>query len=67
MEGFSDKFAVFELKIQTLQFNFLCSVIRANYKDYKGYAMAQLVEALHYKPEGCGFDSRGCHWIFSLT
>jgi len=26
-----------------------------------------LVEALRYKPEGCGFDSRWCHWIFSLT
>ena len=28
--------------------------------------MAQLVEALFYKPEGCGFDSR-CHCNFSLT
>ena len=32
-----------------------------------GYAMGQLVEALHYKPEGCGFISRWCHWNFSLT
>jgi hypothetical protein len=24
----------------------------------EGYVMAQLVEALHYKPEGHGFDSR---------
>jgi hypothetical protein len=23
--------------------------------------------ALHYKPEGRGFDSRWCHWNFSLT
>ena len=23
--------------------------------------VAQLVEALRYKPEGCGFDSRLCH------
>jgi hypothetical protein len=29
--------------------------------------VAQLVEALRYKPEGCGFDFRWCHWIFSLT
>jgi hypothetical protein len=29
--------------------------------------VAQLVEALHYKPEGRGFDSRWCHWNFSLT
>ena len=30
-------------------------------------AVAQLVEALRYKPEGRGFDSRWCHWNFSLT
>jgi hypothetical protein len=29
--------------------------------------VAQLVEALCYKPEGRGFDSRWCHWNFSLT
>jgi hypothetical protein len=28
--------------------------------------VAQLVEALRYKPEGCGFDSQWCHWNFSL-
>ena len=28
---------------------------------------AQLIEALHYKPEGRGFDSRWCLWKFSLT
>jgi len=32
-----------------------------------GYAVAQLVEALRYKPEGRGFDSRWCHWNISLT
>jgi len=26
-----------------------------------------MVEALRYKPEGRGFDSRWCYWIFSLT
>jgi hypothetical protein len=29
--------------------------------------VAQLVEALRYKPEGRGFDFRWCHWNFSLT
>jgi hypothetical protein len=29
--------------------------------------VAQLVEALRYKPEGRGIDFRWCHWIFSLT
>jgi len=32
-----------------------------------GHAVAQLVEALRYKPEGSGFDFRWCHWNFSLT
>jgi len=30
-----------------------------------GHAVAQSVEALRYKLEGCGFDSRWCHWNFS--
>jgi hypothetical protein len=30
----------------------------------KGHAVAHLVEALRYKPEGRGFDSRYCHWNF---
>ena len=38
---------------------FTCSV--------KGHAVAQLVEALRYKLEGRGFDSRWFHWNFSLT
>ena len=32
-----------------------------------GYAVAQLVEALPYKPVSHWFDSRWCHWNFSLT
>jgi len=32
-----------------------------------GHAVAQLVEALRYKPEGRGFDSRWCHWNFLFT
>jgi hypothetical protein len=29
-----------------------------------GVAVAQLVESLHYKLEGCGFDARWGHQIF---
>jgi hypothetical protein len=29
-----------------------------------GYMVAQLVEALRFKPEGCGFDSR---WSYLLN
>jgi hypothetical protein len=31
------------------------------------HKLAQLVEALRYKSEGRGFDSRWCDWNFSLT
>ena len=36
---------------------------------YKGGTLVvpQLFEALRYKPEGRGFDSRWCHCNFSLT
>ena len=33
----------------------------------RGYAVAQSVEALRYKSEGRGFNSRWCHWNISLT
>jgi len=33
----------------------------------RGHTAAQLVETLRYKSEGQGFDSRWCHWNFSLT
>ena len=33
---------------------------------YIGHAVVQLVEALRYKPEGRGFNSRLCNWNFSL-
>ena len=32
-----------------------------------GHEVAQLAEALRYKPVGRGFDSRWYHWNFSLT
>jgi len=28
--------------------------------------VANVGEALHYKPEGRGFDSRRCHWKFFI-
>jgi hypothetical protein len=34
---------------------------------YMGHTVAQLLEALRYKPEGRGIDSRWCHWNFSFT
>ena len=47
--------------------NFRSKIIFHSYLLFDGYAVAQLVEVLRYKPEGRGFDSRCCHWNFSLT
>jgi hypothetical protein len=33
----------------------------------RGHVEAPLVEALRYKPGGCGFDTRWDHKGFSLT
>jgi hypothetical protein len=34
------------------------------FKEEWVYAVVQLVEALRFKPEDRGFDSRWCHWNF---
>ena len=53
-----------------------CSLIDRHIRDVLNYELracggtlmvAQLVEALRYKTEGQGFDSRWYHWNFSLT
>jgi len=41
--------------------------INNGYFTWRGHAVARLVETLRYKLEGSGFDSRWCHWNFSLT
>ena len=33
----------------------------------RGHVVAQLVEALRYKSEGRGFDSRWCNWNFFIN
>jgi hypothetical protein len=43
-----------------------CIVFNSDFCS-EGATLAQLVEALRFKPEGRGFDSRWCHWNFSLT
>ena len=45
----------------------LLSILYSPIVSERGHAVAQLVEALRFKPEGRGFDSRWCQWIFSLT
>jgi len=53
---------LFTANYSRLTGNFLSSHIYQ-----KGHAVAQLVEALCYKPEGRGFNSRWRHWNFSLS
>ena len=60
------------LKYSTLKTEAACSftTLVNLYKvtwHHGGTAVAQLVEALRYKSEGHGLDSRWCHWNFSLT
>ena len=42
-------------------------VLGSNDTSIPSHVVAQLVKALRYKSEGHGFDSRCCHWNFSLT
>jgi hypothetical protein len=54
---------------EQLLYPFTCTtqLISVKFILHWGAAVAQLVEALRYKPERRGFDSRWCHWNFSLT
>jgi transcription initiation factor IIE alpha subunit len=42
------------------------SILREYHRMGRGHAVEQLVEALRYKPEGSGFISPLCHWIFFI-
>jgi hypothetical protein len=56
----------FRVNIKTCRVGNL--IIQINtFLTYMGHAVAQLVKARYYKTEGCGFDSRWCHWRFLLT
>jgi hypothetical protein len=41
--------------------------IKKNTKYFDGARGGVVVKALPYKPAGRGFDSRWCHWNFSVT
>jgi hypothetical protein len=50
-----------------MKINVFYDVISVQYLLLKGARGGAVVEALRYKPEGRGIDSRWCHWNFSLT
>jgi hypothetical protein len=48
--------------------NLKCMTFKEPTANFRGTLLvAQFVEALRYKPEGRGFDSRQCDCNFSLT
>jgi len=46
---------------------FCSTIFYPTLSNKQGHAVVQLVEALSYKAEGRGFDSRQCRWNFLLT
>jgi len=46
---------------------FYLSSIKHNNNILLGARDGVVVKALRYKPAGRGFDSRWCHWNFSVT
>ena len=67
----SNKNAGYRVALQTVRTVYNTVLIEKSDKYHlylvTGVAVAQLVEALRYKAEGRGFESRWCHGIFSLT
>ena len=58
------------MAVTTVALPLTLNAFGSNLGDYLssgGQAVAQLVEALRYKSEVRGFDSRWCHGNFSLT
>ena len=59
--------------IRHMRFAFRVRKAKNTYSEYviltvfPGHAVSHLVEALRYNLEERGFDSRWCHWNFSLT
>jgi hypothetical protein len=55
------------LKCQTIKFLEVHLYIKTAKYRMMGMHGGVVVKALHYKLAGCGFDSRWCHWNFSVT
>ena len=45
----------------------IVAVEKHNYYIFCGVHGGVVVKALRYNPTGRGFDSRWCHWNFSVT
>ena len=59
---------VFWFSIQLLSETFIIvTIIKRDIIINVGARVGVVVKALRYKPAGRGFDSRWCHWNFSVT
>ena len=63
----ADSFGLQYWSLSLQHYHQITSTIFVKLSLYVGHVVAQLAEALHYKPKGRGFESRWCHWNFSLT
>ena len=55
------------LKLRLCLILLLSFLIIPSFTNVMGVRGGVVVKALHYKPAGRGFDSRWCHWKFSVT
>ena len=60
------QFSTISFAVETLMRHsvFMCISIGRRKNEARG---GVVVKALCYKPAGGGFDSRWCHWNFSVT
>ena len=59
--------AILKRMLFVLNYQVFFSLFPSYLHLFQGYTVAQLVQALRYMPEGRGFNSRWCHWNFSVT
>jgi hypothetical protein len=58
---YNQKFIINIIKVYIAMYNTYSYMFRLV------HAVTQVIQALRYKPEGRGFDSRWSNWNFSLT
>jgi hypothetical protein len=54
------------ISAKTVTWHVCCDLMYPS-RNVRGYMVAQLVEALRYKPKCRGFNSRWSNWNFSVT
>ena len=66
--GFSKNEAISKQDLTVKNTKQYCSPCKfTSIEHWNGERGGVVVKTLRYKPAGRGFDSRSCHWKFSLT